>query len=55
MIRRLLAAAAMAAAFALTGNMAFEDAQRDHDHKCSMIEAGAWPAEVEPSCGGSSE
>ncbi len=51
MIRRLLAGAVIGAVLAIAGTMDAEDAERDHDATCSMIEAGAWPAEVEPSCG----
>lgn len=52
MIRALIAGAVFSVAILLTGTMDAEDADRDLAATCEMIESGAWPAEVEPNCGG---
>lgn len=50
MIRKTLILCVVVACFVIAGTMDAEDAARDLAATCEMIEAGVWPAEVEPSC-----
>ena len=34
----------------LIGNADYRDAQAQHDYQCEMIQAGHWPADVNPRC-----
>ena len=37
-------------ALGLIGNQDYADAQAQAAYQCKMIEAGHWPADVNPSC-----
>jgi len=53
MTRKILAASLIITgliALGLVGNQDYADAQAQAAYQCKMIEAGHWPADVNPSC-----
>jgi len=50
MLEALIAFSLIFVVLLLVANWDYQDELAEYQHACTMIEAGAWPIEVEPSC-----